>query len=181
MFIFTDIETTGLDPHNDDILALGIIITRDDFTEVVRNEWFLKLERDVSGLDPKVVEMHTSSGLLERCQNSEWLIHDVQEDAVTFIKGYCPEPAPMAGNSIHFDRAFLKVRMPKLEKTYHYRNFDVSTIRMLCHATVDGAKDWRSARPKAHTPIADLENSLEELDVWRDALYWQRFEGPCGH
>ena len=171
MFIFTDIETTGLDVYADDILALGIIITRDDFTEVARREWILKLERDIiEDLSPKVVEMHEASGLFTSCRQSRLSAEDVESQAIAFIKEYCPEAAPMAGNSIHFDRAFLKVCMPELEKAYHYRNFDVSTLRLLCHATVPGAKDWKSSRHKAHTPIADLENSLEELAHWRRVL-----------
>lgn len=170
MFIFTDVETTGLDSRVDEILALGIIVTRDDFTEIARREWIVKYNCDTSGLDPKVIEMH-GTGLFDKCRHSLLSVDDVEEQAIAFIKEYCASgSAPMAGNSIHFDRAFLKARMPELEKAYHYRNLDVSTLRLLCHATVPGAKDWKSARPKAHTPIADLENSLEELAHWRKVL-----------
>jgi len=169
MFVFTDIETTGLDVYANDILALGIIITRDDFTEVARKEWFLKMERDFKSVEQKVWDIHNASGLLDKCFVSSLDIVDVEESAIAFVQVNCPEPSPMAGNSIHFDRAFLKVCMPDLEKTYHYRNFDVSTLRLLCHATVPGTKDWKPSRPK-HTPIADLENSLEELAHWREVL-----------
>lgn len=171
MFIFTDIETTGLDTTFDNILALGIIVTRDDFIEVARQEWFGKVyQTEIMSLPSKVLEMHSTSGLLQKCEQSTLHCIDIEDEAVAFIKEHCPEPSPMAGNSIHFDRAFLKAHMPELEKTYHYRNFDVSTLRLLCHATVPEAKDWKSARPKVHTPIADLENSLEELAHWREVL-----------
>ncbi len=170
MFIFTDIETTGLNAYTDDILALGIILTRDDFTEVARKEWEVHLGKDLSNMRHEVIEMHTASGLFGRCWRSKLTVDEVQTDAIAFIQKHCIAAAPMAGNSIHFDRAFLKVCMPELEKTYHYRNFDVSTLRLLCHATVPGSKDWKSSRPKAHTPIADLENSLEELAHWREVL-----------
>lgn len=170
MFIFTDIETTGLDPSTDEIVALGIIITRDDFTEVARQEWFLDISHaDIENIAPEVLKMHKASGLFDKCYNSGFDIVDVEESAIAFVQVNCPEPSPMAGNSIHFDRAFLKVCMPDLEKTYHYRNFDVSTLRLLCHATVPGAKNWKPPHPK-HTPIADLENSLEELAHWREVL-----------
>lgn len=182
MFIFTDIETTGLNAYTDDILALGIIITRDDFTEVARREWLVHFDAtEAYDISQAVLEMHTSSGLLDKCRDSRLTAGTVEMEAAEFIKECCAPTAdvvgfrpngihPMAGNSIHFDRAFLKVCMPELEKAYHYRNFDVSTLRLLCHATVPGAKDWKSSRPKAHTPIADLENSLEELAHWREVL-----------
>lgn len=116
MFIFTDIETTGLDVHANDILTLGIIITRDDFTEVACREWFVKMERDFKSLDQKVWEIHNASRLFDRCYGSTLTASDVEAEAVAFIKEHCLDPAPMAGNSIHFDRTFLKVCMPELER-----------------------------------------------------------------
>lgn len=169
MFFFTDIETTGLSVEHDVILSLGIIITDDAFQPIARREWILHCPQyQIERMTPKVLKMHTDNGLIERAKRDGEDPVEAEFAARDFIRPFGQHP--MAGNSIHFDRTFLKAQMPDLEACYHYRNFDVSTLRLLCHATVPGAKDWKTARPKAHTSIADLENSLEELAHWREVL-----------
>jgi oligoribonuclease len=77
----------------------------------------------------------------------------------------------MAGNSVHFDRKFLEAQMPEVLDYVNYRLLDVSTLKVLCMATIPGAKTWEAARgDPAHTPLKDLEASLSELAHWRKEL-----------
>ena len=181
MFIWTDLETTGLNPEADEILALGMIITDDSFTEIARFERFVhvpagwKAMRDMS---PFVLDMHTRSGLIERVADSRLELADVEREACAFLGQYLYEPAEkikdrpvMAGNSVHFDRAFLSRHCPELIRRFNYRLLDVSTLKVLAMATVPGAREWNDSRPPApHTPIADLEGSIAELAHWRQVL-----------
>jgi oligoribonuclease len=57
--------------------------------------------------------------------------------------------------------------MPKLEAWFHYRNLDVSTLKEL-------AKRWRPdvynsfKKQQAHTALADVNESIDELLHYRD-------------
>ena len=77
--------------------------------------------------------------------------------------------SPMCGNSICQDRRFLANYMPKLEAFFHYRNLDVSTLKEL-------AKRWKPQilagfkKAQAHTAMADIHESIEELAYYREHL-----------
>ena len=181
MFIWCDLETTGLDPAKDEILAIGLIVTDNAFTEIARFERFThvpagwKAMRDMS---PFVLDMHTRSGLIERVADSRLELADVEREACAFLDQHLGEPAEkikdrpvMAGNSVHFDRAFLLRHCPELIRRFNYRLLDVSSLKVLACATVPGAREWNDSRPPApHTPIADLEGSIAELAHWRQVL-----------
>jgi oligoribonuclease len=76
----------------------------------------------------------------------------------------------MCGNSICQDRRFMARYMPKLEAYFHYRNVDVSTIKEL-------ARRWQPeimkgfVKKQAHTALADIEESIEELRYYRNTFF----------
>ena len=181
MFIWTDLETTGLDPAKDEILAVGLLITDNEFKEVARAEWVAHVPAGYAAMrnmSPYVLAMHTKNGLLERVADSTAHIGDVERAACAFLDQHLGPAAekitdrpPMAGNSVHFDRSFLSRHCPELIRRFNYRLLDVSTLKVLACATVPGAQAWNDTRPEAaHTPIADLEGSLAELAHWRQVL-----------
>lgn len=180
MFIWTDFETTGLDPANEEPLALGLIITDNMFREVARREWVIRLPDDhpaLVGMAPFVREMHTKNGLLERLKRGQPRVA-VEEFACSFLDRYLGRPAdnikerpPMAGSSVEFDMGFMRWHFPELCRRYNYRLLNVSTLKLLACATIPGAREWNDSRPDAaHTPIADLEASIAELQHWRQVL-----------
>lgn len=181
MFVWVDIETTGLDDRDDAILSLGMIVTTDTFKEVARREWAVggvsadKYKR----MSPEVRKMHEASGLLAWAEQYADLapgLGDIERDAIAWLQRvlapYEVVTQPiMAGNSVHFDSRFLSRQMPALRALMHYRLLDVSTLKVLCLATVPGAAFWEGARAGAkHTPLADLDRSLAELAHWRAVL-----------
>ena len=181
MFIWTDLETTGLDPEADEILAVGLLITDDSFKEIARFEMVSHVPagwRAMRDMSPYVLNMHTKSGLIERVADSRLELADVEREACAFLDQHLGPAAekirdrpPMAGNSVHFDRAFLLRHCPELIRRFNYRLLDVSTLKVLACATVPGAQTWNDSRgPAPHTPIADLEGSLAELAHWRQVL-----------
>ena len=73
----------------------------------------------------------------------------------------------MCGNSIGQDRRFLYRYMPELEKYFHYRNIDVSTIKEL-------ARRWAPdvyanvQKKETHQALDDVLESIEELKHYRE-------------
>lgn len=139
-FIGIDIETTGLDPEAGHILEVGAVL----FDEAMRQKASTRLlcvdsvgvqlcaERD---LDPYVLEMHEKSGLLAELSAVEWNADDARRsyegmvDLIAAWHGMLGGPQPMLGSSVHFDRAWLKVHMPEVEKLFSHRNIDASSVR----------------------------------------------------
>ena len=182
-FIWCDIETTGLDRDLDDILALGLVLTDAEFRVIDQREWVIGVpQSSLDRMNDFVLKMHTTSGLLDRVRASEFDIDTVEVIACAFLDAYLGEPAeaprdrpPMAGNSVHFDRGFLDSAMPTLMKRFNYRHLDVSSLKVLAMATVPGARAWNDSRPHAaHTPLADLEGSIAELQHWRAVISGER-------
>jgi oligoribonuclease len=72
----------------------------------------------------------------------------------------------MCGNSICQDRRFMHRQMPRLERYFHYRNLDVSTLKEL-------ARRWAPEIAKgvgkeaAHTALSDIRDSIAELRHYR--------------
>lgn len=180
VFIWTDLETTGLEPSENKILALGLILTDDSFREIARGEWAVYTMPDdpeVLAMSDFVRDMHTRNGVLERAFASPLGLGSVEHRACELIDAHVAptddiKARPcMAGNSIAFDRAFVSLHMPELARRFHYRLLDVSTLKVLAMATVPGAREWNESHGEvAHTPLADLEASIAELQHWREVL-----------
>ena len=121
---------------------------------------------------------HGKSGLIDRVKGSQ--IGEAQAEAMVldFLRRYVPSGrSPMCGNSICQDRRFLARQMPQLEKFFHYRNLDVSTLKEL-------ARRWAPAvsesfqKTGAHLALADIHESIRELRHYRANLFAQQFARP---
>jgi len=111
---------------------------------------------------------HGRSGLIDKVKASTMNEASVEAECIAFLKKYIkPGIAPMCGNTIGQDRRFMAKYMPKLEAFFHYRNIDVSTLKELC-------KRWHPelvkgfTKKQAHTALADIEESIEELKYYRE-------------
>ncbi|RPH74860.1 MAG: oligoribonuclease, partial [Nitrospiraceae bacterium] len=114
---------------------------------------------------------HGGSGLLERVRRSEDTVRDAERVTLDFLAVHAvPGASPMCGNSICQDRRFLAREMPDLEKFFHYRNLDVSTIKELARRW---APDVLAGLKKTsqHLALADIRESIEELEHYRRTLF----------
>ena len=120
-------------------------------------------------MDPVVVEMHTSSGLLEAIEASTITLEEAGAATLEFIKAHVPEPrtVPLCGNSIGTDRRFLAVYLPEIEEHLHYRSVDVSTIKELARRWYPGALEATPRKATAHRALDDIRESIEELRWYR--------------
>lgn len=168
MIVAVDLETTGLYPETCQILEIAIIILEDDLTEIDRKEWVLSASSDVlSNMNEFCTEMHTKSGLIEQCKNSGISLSQVEQELHDFFEEHDVQKTrpPLLGNSVHFDRSFLKEHLPSVLSQLSYRNIDVSSIK-------ECLKRWNPdlVFDKDHIPhraLADLELSLKEIAYYK--------------
>ena len=165
-YVFVDLETSGLDPELCDILEVGIVVYDKNFNKLaVFNEvahFYDPRRKDSTWIDPFVIDMHTKNGLWDECHSSGNSLKAVEQAAVEFLKESGWDKQPMAGSTISFDRAFLKKHMPKLEATFHYRNIDVSTLKILWN--MYGLEPLKANVPVGtHRAISDCDDSAMSL------------------
>lgn len=165
MLLWTDIETTGLDPQDDLILEVGWLIT-DDQLNVIRPLRSAVIENSIkrvrSMCDEYVTKMHDNSELFDAIEFyptyplgevEQWII----EDIASSMSGNMADPPRFAGSSVHYDKSFLDLRMPELAKVTHHRIYDVTTIQQLF--TSVGIVQGDSFTGTRHRAADDIENS----------------------
>jgi oligoribonuclease len=170
--VWMDLEMTGLDCERCVILEVGVIVTGADLVpidELERVCW--QPESELAKMEPFVTKMHTENGLLARVRASETTVRQVERDVQTMLAKHCaPQKGVLAGSSIHTDRTFLAKHMPLVERYLHYRQVDVSSIKTLVQAWYPTAPPFE--KPSAnHTALADLRESIRELEHYRDKFF----------
>ncbi len=178
MYVILDLETTGTDPNLDTILEVGIVVTDDNFDPVETFKrvihWDELMELDESliipdSVDDFVLEMHSKNGLWEESYASHNTMRSVEQDCIEFLTKMGAKTQELTGNTINFDRAFLHKYMPKLEAQFHYRNIDISTLKVL------GNKFGIPTAPKnpaAHRGVSDCLDSILELEHYLHMMGW---------
>ena len=173
--VWIDLEMTGLDPEVEHIVEIAVIITDGQLDHVVEGP-DLVLGAPGDALDRMhevVVKMHAESGLTSAVREATLNVADAQAQVLDFVRAHVPEPrvAPLAGNSVHADRAFLRRYMPELEAHVHYRNVDVSTLKELARRWRPEALEAAPRKTGGHRAMADIRESIEEMRYWRTALF----------
>ncbi len=170
--IWIDLEMTGLEPDTDRIIEVAVVVTDPHLTVRVEGPVFAIHQSDavLAGMDAWNTGTHGKSGLTARVRASSVDEAAAQAAVIDFLKPYVPKgKSPMCGNSICQDRRFLARTMPLLEAFFHYRNLDVSTLKELARrwkpAAMDGFK-----KAQAHTALADIHESIDELIHYRTHL-----------
>jgi oligoribonuclease len=168
--IWVDMEMSGLDPEKERILEIAVIVTDAHLNAIATAPVWVIHQEDVllEAMDAWNKGTHGRSGLIDKVKVSTTDEATAEAECIAFLKKYIkPGIAPMCGNTIGQDRRFMAKYMPKLEAFFHYRNIDVSTLKELC-------KRWHPelvkgfTKNQAHTALADIEESIEELKYYRD-------------
>ena len=166
--VWVDLEMTGLDPRTCHVVEIAAVITEladlaplDRYHAVIHQP-----ESVITEADPFVQQMHARSGLWDRVRASTIPVDAAETAALELVSRWCgPRQGILAGNSIWQDRRFLLAYMPRLEAYLHYRQVDVSTLKVLA-----GAWFGPSAVPKKsekHTALEDVGESIGELEHYR--------------
>ena len=168
--VWVDMEMTGLDPDNDRIIEVAVIVTDPELNIIAEGPVFAIHQSDATldKMDNWNKGTHGKSGLIDRVKASTVSEAQAEQELIAFLKQYVPaNKSPMCGNSICQDRRFMARGMPKLEAFFHYRNLDVSTLKELCRRWKPELASGFKKHQK-HTALADIVESIEELRYYRE-------------
>ena len=163
--IWIDLEMTGLDTQSDNIIEIATIVTNQDLEiiaegpEIVINQTKTIMDE----MDEWNTKHHGKSGLTDKVLLSKITTQDAEIETLNFLKKFVKAGiSPMCGNSICQDRRFLARQMPELEKFFHYRNLDVSSLNILSNIwRPDIAKSVKKS--SKHRALEDIKDSINEL------------------
>lgn len=172
--VWLDAEMTGLDLESDELIEVAVLIT--DYNLTIQDEGFHRvIAPSAAALEQMgdfVRQMHTSSGLLDELAEGISL-EQAQSELMDYLRSHLPEAhtAPLAGNTIGTDRAFIQRDMPEVHDHLHYRNIDVSTIKELTRHWFPRMYFGAPDKNGGHRALADIRESIRELAYYRRVAF----------
>lgn len=164
VWVWLDLEMTGLEPKEDKILEASCILTTKhlrEYTTVPFSEVISQPENVLTSMSEWCIEHHGESGLTQACLNSKKDLSIVENELIAYIQEHTlpTDTLYLAGNSIHMDRAFIKEHMKGLDSLLHYRMIDVTSIGIVCSTM--GIEPFEKEAP--HRALDDIRLSIAEL------------------
>jgi len=168
--VWIDMEMTGLDPDGDVVIEIASIVTDSQLNTLAEGPVIALHQSDerLAAMDEWNTTHHTRSGLVDRVRKSTYNEQAATEETISFLERWVPSGAsPMCGNTICQDRRFMARHMPQLEAFFHYRNLDVSTLKILMNL-------WRPEltggikKTAAHLALDDIRESIEEMRYYKE-------------
>ncbi|HEX2668480.1 MAG TPA: oligoribonuclease [Gammaproteobacteria bacterium] len=179
--IWIDLEMTGLDPAADHILEIATLVTDKQLNLLAEGPSLAVHQPDavLAAMGEWCTRQHGQSGLTERVRQSQVSMAEAERATLEFLRRHVPPNAsPMCGNSICQDRRFLAREMPELERFFHYRNLDVSTLKELAKRWAPGAAAGLT-KSSTHLALDDIRDSVAELRHYRERLFRPEFGPPA--
>lgn len=167
--VWMDLEMSGLNFDHDVILEIATLVTDNQLNILAEgpNIAIHHPESVLQGMDAWCVRTHGASGLSDKVRQSTFSEAEAEAITLAFLKEHITDGAPpLCGNSICTDRRFLTARMPQLDRFFHYRHVDVSTVKELMKRwKPKGFTSFKKEAP--HEALADIRLSIEELKHYR--------------
>jgi oligoribonuclease len=170
--IWIDLEMTGRDTAPDQIIEIATIVTDENLNEIAAGPDLVIGQPRVlmDGMDEWNTRQHGLSGLTERVLKSQVSLGEAERQTLKFLRKYVDAgKSPMCGNSICQDRRFMARLMPDLETYFHYRNLDVSTLKILAQRWAPEVAAGFS-KESSHRALDDIRDSIAELAHYREKL-----------
>ena len=168
--VWVDMEMTGLDPDRDRVIEIATIVTDSELNTLAEGPVIAVHQSDaaLAAMDEWNTTHHTASGLVARVRASDCDERRAAAETIDFLRQWVPQGAsPMCGNSVCQDRRFMARHMPELEPWFHYRNLDVSTVKILMQR-------WRPdleagfVKTGTHLALDDIRESIDEMRYYRE-------------
>lgn len=169
-WVWLDMEMTGLDENHCAIIQAAMVITDPGLNEIASTDIAIwQPESVLSNMVPVVRDMHTKNGLLRRVRASSTSLGEASDQLMSILSEHVAyKRGFLAGNSIYMDRKFLQRYMPAVENYVHYRQIDVSSIKIVC---MEWYKQRAPKKPSTHTALEDIRQSIEELKYFKDNCF----------
>lgn len=168
--IWIDLEMTGLIPDRDTIIEIATVVTDAELNILAKGPVMAIHHSDavLNAMDEWNTNQHGNSGLIERIKQSTTTMATAEQATIDFLAKWVPAgKSPICGNSIGQDRRFLARYMPALESYFHYRNLDVSTLKILANLwKPELAKGF--SKESSHLAMDDILDSIAELSYYRE-------------
>lgn len=168
--IWIDLEMTGLDPDKDRIIEIATVVTDARLNTIAEGPVIAVYQSDavLNAMDEWNTTQHGKSGLIQRVKDSHFSEEEAQTATIEFLMEHVmPGKSPMCGNSICQDRRFLHRWMNKLATYFHYRNLDVTSLKILAHLWAPEIMN-QFMKESTHTALQDIYDSIAELKFYRD-------------
>tara|TARA_R110002072_G_scaffold213_8_gene1509 strand:- start:12099 stop:12644 length:546 start_codon:yes stop_codon:yes gene_type:complete len=168
--IWVDMEMTGLDPEQDSVIEIATIVTDTNLNTLAEGPVIAVHQSDATlgAMDEWNTTHHTRSGLVDRVRASDYDEQRTAQETLAFLAQWVPSASsPMCGNTICQDRRFMARHLPELEAFFHYRNLDVSTLKILMQR-------WRPeleagfTKTGTHQALDDIRESINEMRYYRE-------------
>jgi len=165
---------TGLDLDKDELVEIAVVITDYDLNIIDPGLDIVIKPNDsaLANMGDFVRDMHTTSGLITEIPHGVSAA-EAEFEVLEYVLKFIPaeQKAPLAGNSIGTDRAFLTRYMPRLDNQLHYRNVDVSSIKELARHWYPRVYFNAPAKDGGHRALADILESIRELAYYRQTVF----------
>ncbi|MBT4885270.1 MAG: oligoribonuclease [Legionellales bacterium] len=170
--VWLDLEMTGLDPNCERIIEIATVVT-DHNLEIIDTGPSLVINQSKSllgDMDAWNTDHHTKSGLVDAVISSQLSETDAELMTLDFLKKHlAPGESPLCGNTISQDRRFLIKYMPSLADFFHYRNLDVTSLKLMVNMwRPDLAMDY--TKNSKHRALDDVYDSINEMRHYRDTF-----------
>ena len=170
--IWIDLEMTGLDTSTDTVIEIATIVTDKSLNELAVGPVLAigQTAQTMGRMDKWNTKQHGQSGLTERVLHSDVSLRQAELATLEFLAAWVDDgTSPMCGNSICQDRRFLAREMPELERYFHYRNLDVSTLKILSQLWAPSVAAGLK-KESSHLALNDIRDSIAELSWYRENL-----------
>lgn len=190
VLVLLDLETTGLDPIKDRILEIGVILIDWELNEIHQEDWVLHIPREeaLKLMNPTVRKMHTDNGLLDACEKSDLTLEVAEVLVMRLLEKYLEDSTRfvVVGNSVHFDKLFIKNQMKLLNTLLHYRIIDVSNFSIVAERWTpnkfeairknlkERQQQYKERKIREHRVSYDLDNCLHQLKLYKKLIFKEK-------
>lgn len=172
--VWIDLEMTGLDPERERIIEIAVVVTDGDLGVVAEGPNLVIHQPDsiLRAMDDWNQRHHGASGLIDRVRAATVSEAQAEAQVLAFVAEHCESgKCPLAGNSVHRDRRFLRRYMRQLDEYLHYRIIDVSTVKELVRRWYPQAFASAPEKRDSHRALDDIHESIAELRYYRESVF----------